>query len=389
MTLNKLSFKHAFTLVEILVSLVIISIMGTMVLTAVSGVTNTARIARTRNIIAACDAVIQEQYESYKFRPLPVEIPVFPVQEINVAGPPARTFDASFEVLTTEAARVRLIMTRDLQRMELPDKRLDIFDLAGNSIASGGIPRNAQPPVQIRAVANRVIANTDGTVLREYAANRQETNIQWNGSPTVENFRRRAIAKGANWSADNEGAECLYLIMASNFTSGSAAIDAIPSQNIGDTDGDGMAEILDGWGQPIQFIRWPVGFNDGGGLVDVSAPDDFDPFQVDFGFFVNGIAQPYALRPLIYSAGPDEIPGIRNSTNNIAYNLQTWALGDMDGGANTQAGNESQGRSANYRFPDPYLRQSPPSDPLEFPGAITVTEAFADNITNYNLQASF
>ena len=64
--------SNGFTLVEILVVLAILGIMGAMVTTAISGVTTTAREARTKSVIAVCDSVVQELYESTKYRPLAV-----------------------------------------------------------------------------------------------------------------------------------------------------------------------------------------------------------------------------------------------------------------------------------------------------------------------------
>ena len=55
--------------------------------------------------------------------------------------------------------------------------------------------------------------------------------------------------------------------MATSFVGGSPALEAIPSSNIGDTDNDGLREILDGWGNPLGFIRWPVGYSDQG-IID-------------------------------------------------------------------------------------------------------------------------
>ena len=125
-----------FTLVEILVTLIIIGVMSVMVLSAVNSVTNSARSSRTKTIIATIDSVIQEQYESFKYRPLPVEI-----VDMSVAlDPDVANGELSRELMATEAARVRLLMLRDLQRMELPDRYTDI----------------SAAPIQVRAAANLV-----------------------------------------------------------------------------------------------------------------------------------------------------------------------------------------------------------------------------------------
>lgn len=363
--------RNGFTLVEILVVLVILGIMGGMVTTAVRGVSQTARESRTRSIISACDSVIQEHYEALKNRPLPVEMPTFGITE--QPGPPPITF--SNEVLAFEAARVRLIMVRDLLRMELPDKKLDIVSLSNNQ----------QTPVSITAVANRVAADpVTGRVIREFGANRLQTTITWRGSGKLGTYFNR-VPNPSSWTIEHEGAECLYLIMSTSFTAGSPAINAIPDANIGDLDSDGMPEILDGWGRPLGFVRWPVGFLDNNGIVDRSVPDDFDPFRVDFGFTVDTFAPPWAMRPLIVSRGWDGEFGMELSLSTENYAQQSWPLTDMNTNTSTKAEDESQGRTGIYFFPDPFLRHG---TPVAFPGEIVNTETSADNITNYLLQAT-
>lgn len=364
--------RSGFTLVEILVVLVIIGMMAGMVLAAVRGVTNTARASRTRTIIAACDSVIQEQYESYKYRPLPVEIPTMSgMFDSDGDGTPDTL--VSYEVLATEAARVRLIMTRDLQRMEMPDKIADVvFDAT--------VPTQASQ-VKITAVANRVASNASGRAIRHYDS-RFQMPIVWERTQKSYSYFERFVSAGQTWTPENEGAECLYLIMATSFSNGSPAIDSIPNSNIGDTDGDGMLEILDGWGKPLGFVRWPVGYtNDAEALVDTSIPDDFDPFRVDFGFIVPDVTMPWSMRPLIVSAGGDDEFGMAPSSNSVLYNNQNWPLTNMDTLTGTQTGDEQIGRSAPYKFPDPYLRNDFSG---LLPGEIVNSEQIADNITNYS-----
>jgi len=365
---------HGFTLVEILVVLVIIGLMGGMVLTAIQGVTTTARASRTRSIIAACDSVIQEKYESYKYRAFAVNAPITSMLVDHDSNPSTPDILVSNEVLVTEAARVRLIMVRDLQRMELPDKQLDVLIPPGSPT----------PAVRIRAVANRVISNAAGKAIRQYAS-RSETDITWNRSQKSNMYFERFTSSGSSWSTTYEGAECLYMIMATSFSNGSPAIDSIPNSSIGDLDNDGMPEILDGWGNPLGFIRWPVGFLDSD-LVDTTIPDEFDPFQVDFGNSVSSVTRPWAMRPLIVSAGSDQEHGIALSSNSVEYQAQNWPLTDMDTGTATKVGDERLGRSDPYRFPDPFLRHSPP--PTSLPGAVTNIETSVDNITNYSLAVS-
>jgi hypothetical protein len=97
---------------------------------------------------------------------------------------------------------------------------------------------------------------------------------------------------------------------------------------IGDTDGDGALEFLDGWGHPINFLRWAPGFdsqiqlnaNNYTGPADQNwikdAAKDHDPFDVyRVDQYDSGSSPPnpaaFRLVPLIYSGGRDETFGIR------------------------------------------------------------------------------
>ncbi len=135
--INNDRIRPGFTLVEILAVMVVMSIMAGMVLTAIQGVSATAKASRTRSIIATVDSVIQEQYDAYKYRALSVEPPNY-----SQLTPTGDTY--GYELLSSEAARVRMLMIRDLQRMELPDRLSDI----------------ANAPAVIMAAANPVVRDT-------------------------------------------------------------------------------------------------------------------------------------------------------------------------------------------------------------------------------------
>lgn len=55
-----------------------------------------------------------------------------------------------------------------------------------------------------------------------------------------------------------ESAECLYMILKLNQREGmSSPVDEL-SRFVKDTDNDGLPEIVDAWGVPLRFYRWPV-----------------------------------------------------------------------------------------------------------------------------------
>lgn len=399
--------RDGFTLVELMVVMAMLVAVGGMVFASYQGVAQTARVARTRAIIAACDSVIQEKYESYKYRPLAVEIPDLFRPSSNPA------VEVGFETLAFESARTRMLMTRDLQRMEMPDR---LSDIQSN-------------PIQIfAAVSPVVVAATTGEIVgaRNNPNQRRMMSVSWFDNPInmpVQNipsqlsaYRNRLI--GTTPTEQNQGAECLYLIMATSFVGGTPAIDSIPTSNIGDTDGDNLPEILDGWGQPLGFVRWPVGYVDPGGLVNRSIPDDFDLFRSDYAYASTAaVAQaydvqnntgvrPWSVRPLVFSVGSDGAAGI--TTN-------PWTSGGMEQTAFAYTGNwdwpvdvdhygtELPGRNQGtgtlpLLFPDPFLRMFVDTNSSSgtfgglLPGQQLTTSRAAedrvDNITNYQLQAT-
>jgi prepilin-type N-terminal cleavage/methylation domain-containing protein len=291
--------RRAFTLVELLVVIAIIALLAAVALSALGTATEQAKAQRTRAIINKLDQLVMEKWESYRTRAVPF------------------TRDAD----PRQTARNRLAALRELQRMELPDSINDVWD----------------NPVTLTATPS---ANAG--------------------------YRRRAQPVGT-WSGQYENAEALYLIIGSMKDGDKSALDYFSSAEVGDVDNDGMKEILDGWGEPIHFLRWAPGYR-----LDAtppalttqarspSAPDPFDPVRVDPKVDPKLNTDPsddtFALKPLIFSSGPDKEAGVTVSGGAFSYT----------------------GSSATSPVNDPYQTRKTP----EF-GSIYDAAQSADNITNH------
>jgi hypothetical protein len=123
-----------------------------------------------------------------------------------------------------------------------------------------------------------------------------------------------AAARGKTWSTLHEQSECLYMIVAGIREADSTGLEWFSEGEIGDTDDDGMPEILDPWGRPIYFLRWAPGYSSDLQNPSRREPDPFDPLRVD-PRWVNANADqelddPFILYPLIYSAGRDKQYGV-------------------------------------------------------------------------------
>jgi len=244
--------RRAFTVIELMVVISIIALLAAMAASALSNAAEQARAQRTRAIVNKIDQLIAEKWEGYATRAVPYS---------QGANPRL-------------SAQNRLNAIREMQRMELPDRKSDLVDTdTGNTIEL--------------APQSKAHASTARGYFRK--AN------SWTGG----NLN--------NWDTAHQGAECLYLILSGMRDGDKSALEYFSTAEIGDVDGDGMPEILDGWGSPITFIRWPAGYTREsavGSLTSqstdhIAAPDPFDPLKVD-------TRNTYALKPLIFSAGPDE-----------------------------------------------------------------------------------
>ena len=67
----------------------------------------------------------------------------------------------------------------------------------------------------------------------------------------------RALSKAVSGPGDS--AACLLLALSQNRGGIRLSPDELPSNVLGDSNGDGVKELLDAWGKPISFYRWPTG----------------------------------------------------------------------------------------------------------------------------------
>lgn len=266
--------RTGFTLVELMMVIGIIAVLAAMGMAALAGAAEEGKRMRVRTQIQKIDQLINEKFNSFRYRQLPVRIP---------AGP--------------SAPRARLSLARELMRMEMPERLTDLLD----------------GPAPFHPTLNPVPL----------------TNVP----PIAMAYQRRVTAAAPN-TLSYDQAEMLYVIIAEMRDGSGSALKNFMSSEIGDVDGDGMNEILDPWGTPIMFLRWAPGYskftiNDtelAGKLaapaplpsvaVDTfqipdgsTKPDPMDPLKADFRWNNNMAAGflPFELRPLIFSAGPDKI----------------------------------------------------------------------------------
>jgi prepilin-type N-terminal cleavage/methylation domain-containing protein len=239
----------AFTMIELLVVVVIVSVLASLSLAGLAGARQRSKIDKTRSTIRKIHELINPQYESYAARRLPNSI-----------------YTSSTNAIQRAADRLRAIRTLSLY--EMPDNWQDV--------ATSG--------------TSRLLLS--GTAIPTYA------------------FTARTASYGAlrssistTWNPPYPSSECLYMICSRLHPD---AMDNFRSDEIGDIDNDKAPEFIDGWGNPIAFIRWPTGFVAPLSQIQIAdsnlAHDPWDPMRVEQAAF--------SLTPLVYSAGPDTEYGL-------------------------------------------------------------------------------
>ncbi len=283
--------SSGFTLVELLVVVLIIGILASMVLGALYASQEKSKGRFTRATISKLHNQIVQRWDSYRTRRVQLQPAYSNPSQTNAA----------------QMAQWQLRAKWELMRMELPDHYGDLKSFT---------PQYSTPSALWSAY---------------YAM------VNWNGNPDP--------------TQNNVSAEMLYLVI----TVGMNPDDELQfmEREVGDTDGDGMFEFLDGWGRPIRFCRWAPGFVSELQPPDVvRSPDPFDPLGLNRSGSQNpyAMAKPtgnppvwgFALQPLIFSAGPDGSYGIWQGmapTNNPF----SYANGKWIGSTSLQALDEGGG----------------------------------------------
>jgi type II secretory pathway pseudopilin PulG len=346
-----------------MITIMIISILAAAVLGVAAVAGQTAREAKTRNIVSRLHTLLMEQYGTFasrriKFRRTSgaikgIEDQIDKKFETTPGQPGYSPINARLR--NQARAEARLYALRELMLMEVPDRWSDVW-LADLSASQPGQPFYYGQRTELSDL-----------YLRKLKRLEVSTNSKTNTTNTLAQIRQ------------NESAECLFLVIMNACGDGEART-LFPESNIGDTDGDGAPEFIDGWGHPISFLRWAPGFDSDVQLSadklyamttteqEIAIARDHDPFDL---FRVDSNA--FRLVPLIYSNGRDETSGIDHQDSYV-----TWRTSS----SNTMTLDMTLPLIRSPQL-TPYVIGAPPERPLKFFGSTDGTKSSTDNINNH------
>ncbi len=368
--LSSLGFRHSslrsgFTLVELLVTIAIIAILAALLLGVAAGAATTGRISRTKGVVDRIHTLVMQHYDTYRTRRVVVS---------DAAQQAVRSSNVSSGEKGKTLAGYRLNAVRELMMLEMPDRWSDVwlYPITVNDDPTDVIDEVRKPNSTVGVP--RFLASSSGSAY---------------GGPTPLNeaYRREyaRIARTASMDAilANQGAECLYMTVMFATADGEAR-GLFAEYQIGDTDGDGAFEFIDGWGNPVEWLRWPAGYisslqSSAALLGDPAQPAwvsaagaDHDPFDL-----YRSDPKAFRLVPLIFSAGQDQRYGIYT-----ARGTSIWTAAGINPYGTYVADPANTGGVIGY-LGTPVL-----SDSTQSSGIVQInTDESTDNITNHLITA--
>jgi prepilin-type N-terminal cleavage/methylation domain-containing protein len=293
-TLDPRPFRRGVTLIELLIVILIISLLAALVLGVASVAGETAREQHSRHVVERLHTLLIDYYNTYKTRRARLNPNVEKEVLLELGSGPK---------VGLALAEARLYAMREMMLMDIPDRWSDVLLQRIEDFTPSKV-------VQPLYLSERT--QLSNVYLRRFQQLLGRTNDLTGAVNTPEEIRR------------NQGAECLYMVIMTATGDGEAR--TLFGENcIGDSDGDGAPEFVDGWKHPINFLRWAPGYisqiqldmttlSTKSATASTEISKDHDPFDM---FRVDPAA--FRLVPLIYSPGRNEDSGIHVATDYVTW----------------------------------------------------------------------
>ena len=324
---NKPVRRPGLTLVELLVSISLITVVSSMFLVAYRAAATEASNMRTQSTIRKISEVLvsrMQEYENYPIQFARGTGNAFAIPVPGNAVPALPSTADEYEPKGILLERLRVMLLREMIAQEMPDYYQDIKISAPivknywTGLAAVGPNVNAGPqPIVVTASESPRAARLKARLNQANSNWASKIELLYQALPNSKSELERELTRS--------NAEFLYLIVEDSILNGSPAIELFGKSEIGDTDGDGLLEFLDSFRQPICWVRWPTGFPETtrfhpdlldpsfnrDGFANYAFSDPLDPRKADPGYRIKvqstKVYKPSAMAfPLVISSGPDQ-----------------------------------------------------------------------------------
>ena len=205
--------RGGFTLTELLVVISIIATLATLTVFTIAGAQEDALETRAEAQIDRITRYLEDRWEEYYVRRLPFKY---------------TTFEPSPNRSLVQQLQNQSIV--EMIRCEFPYQRIQLETFPSANFENA----YANADVHFRSPAKR------DRIGRLVGFGAQNANQDFDTSLST-------------WTAEHQQAECLYLILATTSDLGEPGTKILRESEVGDTDNDGIPEVLDPWGEPLAF----------------------------------------------------------------------------------------------------------------------------------------
>ena len=252
-TLNN---RRAFTLLELMMVVTIIGLLMSMSVVVMYGFIDQAEEEATSATIQKINRLLEERVEGFDRAFKGVRKDTASKNMRILLADPNLDGNQADGIFGVKDAVVDILTKKALFRFEFPQRFEERLLFGDPAISVPGLPQSMY--LAISAPAARVKLGLPVTTpLTDPALAAEVTTT---------------FALGAS-SPETESSELLYFALIKSASYGAAAVDSdrFTENEIRDTDGDGLPEFVDTWGQPLRYYRWPTR------LIDVNPPVPFQP----------------------------------------------------------------------------------------------------------------
>jgi type II secretory pathway pseudopilin PulG len=216
----------------------IIAVLSTLAVGVIGSAQQDARIAASRARTQLIESAMEVELEDFEVRRSPLSFRAIGNLTDSVGNGIWANSGRGGDNFLLHAKNLKRMIVADLIRSEFPSGRNGLPQRLG-SFPSAVLFDYLTSDLQINAAA------VDSAFRQVQPANV----VRW---AEFEGFAQTPPAPSQSQLLA-DGSEILYAILSSIEYNGSSVLDALGSAAVGDTDGDGVSEIVDAFGDPMTF----------------------------------------------------------------------------------------------------------------------------------------
>jgi len=248
------SIRSAFTLIELLLVISIIGVLASLSVGVIRSAQTDAQVAASRSRVTLIESAMEVQLEDFEVRRSPVAFGVISGLTGLVPNNVWENSSPGDDNFLLHAKNLKRMIVADLIRSEFPSGRL------GQPEGLGVFPSFVMRSYLIETLGFN--ANSIDVVFREIQPANVSRWLDFGDEQTFDGATFLPEELGDLEEDDLEqlfadrfadSSEVLYQILSELEFEGTNVIDSLGSAAIGDTDGDGFPEVVDGFGEPLAF----------------------------------------------------------------------------------------------------------------------------------------